>query len=291
MYRKSKFFEEQAYALFNGHSLFRDLTVRFALPAHQPIYILSGVAIHYTPVQYSSFRCNANLIYNRAVEKTYRPKLFIRILLLVGAGLLLLVTCSCTALPDDRPWVYADLRALGSLDAPSPATDILAVYTRTTSLTVDIRVDLLDLNFGDKFTLRLTLWDDRDFSQTPLEIEVSSTGRVQASGLHAGQPVILPRVVMDPGLDTITVYLNRTFIGGRYHLDISTYTISPFELADEIQNIRSDAQPPVKRCSPPAGILGYFSGHHTGPGSAPLGRCPHRSTRRSPRPDQYSEWG
>ncbi len=211
------------------------------------------------------------------MEKTYRPKLFIRILLLVGAGLLLLVTCSCTALPDDRPWVYADLRALGSLDAPSPATDILAVYTRTTSLTVDIRVDLLDLNFGDKFTLRLTLWDDRDFSQTPLEIEVSSTGRVQASGLHAGQPVILPRVVMDPGLDTITVYLNRTFIGGRYHLDISTYTISPFELADEIQNIRSDAQPPVKRAplllafwdtfpvTTPAQALRRWDGAHTGP--------------------------
>ena len=90
---------------------------------------------------------------------------------------------------------------------------------------------------------------------------------------------------MDPGLDTITVYLNRTFIGDRYHLDISTYTINPFVLADEIQNVRSDAQPPVKRAPPPAGVLGYISGYHSRPGPAPLGWCPHRPAWRSPWPE------
>ena len=53
---------------------------------------------------------------------------------LLGTLLLSLATASCTAQPVDRPWVYADLRRLDPLDAPAPAADILAVYTRTTDL-------------------------------------------------------------------------------------------------------------------------------------------------------------
>ncbi len=102
---------------------------------------------------------------------------------LFGTVFLLLATTSCALSPVNRPWVYADLRALGSLDAPSPATDILAVYTRTTDLSVDIRVDLLDINAGDKYSLKLALWDNRDFSQNPLMIDISSTGYVQTSGI------------------------------------------------------------------------------------------------------------
>ena len=196
---------------------------------------------------------------------------------LFGPVLLLLAIASCSSSPVDRPWVYADLRTLDALDAPSPSTDILAVYTRTTDLSVDIRVDLLDINAGDKYTLKITLWDNRDFSQNPLLIDISSTGVVQTSGFHEGKPVVWPRVVQNHRLDTVTVSLNRSFIGKRYHLDVSTYTTDPVSLADEVQNIRSDTQPPENRApvlvafwdvfpaTTPAQALRRWDGAHTGP--------------------------
>jgi hypothetical protein len=196
---------------------------------------------------------------------------------LISVALFLLVTASCSLSPTDQSWVIADLRALGSQDAPIPATDILAVYTRTTNLSVDVRVDLLDINPGDNYILKISLWDNRDFFQYPLVIEISSTGLVQTSGIRKGKPAILPRVIQDYSLDTVTVYLNRFLIGQRYRLDISSYTTDPVNLADEVHNVRSDAQPPVKRApvlvafwdtfpvTTPAQALRRWNGAHTGP--------------------------
>ncbi len=209
------------------------------------------------------------------MKKTSRLRLSVGCLL--GMALLLLGTASCAALPFNPPWVYTDLRALGSLDAPSPATDILAVYTRTTDLTVDIRVDLLDINPGDDYSLKLVLWDDRNFSHNPLTIDLASTGQVQTTGISAGQPDIWPRVIQDFGLDTVTVSLNRAFIGAHYRLNVFTYTTTPPALADQILNVRSDAQPPAQRAhllvafsdafpvTTPAQALRRWDGAHTGP--------------------------
>jgi len=211
------------------------------------------------------------------VKNTPRSSLSLRIWYLFFASFLLLSTASCISSPVDRPWVYADLRALDSLVAPSPATDILAVYTRTTDLSVDVRVDLLDINAGDKYTLELALWDYRDFSQNPLKIDISSTGMVQTSGIREGMPDIWPRVVQNHRLDTVTVNLNRFFIGERFRLGVSTYTTDPVRLADEVHNVRSDAQPPVNRApilvafwdafpvTTPAQALRHWNGAHTGP--------------------------
>ena len=211
------------------------------------------------------------------MKKNFPPRWSLPFWYLFGAVFLLLAATSCVPSPVDRPWVYADLRALGSLDAPSPATDILAAYTRTTDLSVDIRVDLLDINAGDKYTLKLALWDNRDFSQNPLVIDISSTGMVQTSGIREGMPAIWPRVVQNQQLDTVTVNLNRSLIGQKYRVDVSTYTTDPVKLADEIRNIRSDAQPPVNRApilvafwdafpvTTPAQALRRWDGAHTGP--------------------------
>jgi hypothetical protein len=151
------------------------------------------------------------------------------------------------------------------------------VYTRTTDLSVDIRVDLLDINAGDQYTLKIGLWDNRNFTQDPLLIEISSTGAVQTSGIPESTPVIWPRVVQNHQLDTITVNLNRSFIGERYRLDVTTYTSDPVSLADEVHAIRSDAQPPVNRSplvmtfwdvfsvTTPAQALRRWDGAHTGP--------------------------
>jgi hypothetical protein len=196
---------------------------------------------------------------------------------LSGSLLLLIMTaCSSSSTPK-RPWVQADLRALGQKVTASPATDILAVYTRTTDLSVDIRVDLLDINPGDAYSLTIALWDDRDFSKTPLTIDMSATGAVQTSGIQAGKPAIWPRVVQDYQLDTVTVSFNRAFIGDRYHLDVSSYTTAPLALADEIDNVRSDGPPPrqyapfqmafwdVFPATTPTQALRDWDGAHAGP--------------------------
>jgi hypothetical protein len=190
---------------------------------------------------------------------------------------LLLGLVSCTALPVAPPWGYADLRALDAPDAPSPAVDILAVYTRTTRLSVDIRVDLLDINAGDQYSLKINLWDNRDFSQEPLTIEVSSTGKVQTLGIPGNTPFIWPRVIQDTLLDTITISLNRSFIGARYRLDVSSYTANALSPADEVLAVRSDAQPPDMRAplllafwntfpvATPIQAMRRWDGAHAGP--------------------------
>jgi hypothetical protein len=217
------------------------------------------------------------MFYNRLVKKAPRTFIFLRAGILVVTGLLMLLPAACVAPPDERPWVYADLRVIGGLEAPSPATDILAVYTRSTALSVEVRIDLLDINPGEAFGLKIELWDDRDFSQSPLRIDISSTGRIQTSGIRAGRPDILPRVVQDASMDTVTVDLNRTFIGSRYRLDVSSYTSDPSAAADKILNVRSDAQPPAQRAplliafwdtfpaTTPAQALRRWDGAHTGP--------------------------
>ncbi|MGD0879196.1 MAG: hypothetical protein ABSA01_13765 [Anaerolineales bacterium] len=195
---------------------------------------------------------------------------------LSGSLLLIMTACSSSS-PPNRPWVQADLRALSQKVTASPATDILAVYTRTTDLSVDIRVDLLDINPGDAYSLKIALWDDRNFSKTPLTINVSATGAVQTSGIQAGKPAIWPRVVQDYQLDTVTVSLNRAFIGDHYHLNVSSYTTTPLALADEIDNIRSDGPPPrqyvaflmafwnVFPATTPTQALRDWDGAHSGP--------------------------
>jgi len=211
------------------------------------------------------------------VKKSSRFGLYLGTWCLLGTLFLSLATVSCTVHPVDRSWVYADLRRLDMLDAPSPATDILAVYTRTTDLSVDVRVDLLDINPADKYTLKMVLWDNRDFSQNPLRIDISSTGKVLTIGMHAGKPAVWPRVIQNYQLDTVTVALNRFFIGERFRLDISTYTADPAQLADEVHNIRSDDQPPGQRAplivafweafpvTTPTQALRRWDGAHTGP--------------------------
>ena len=194
-------------------------------------------------------------------------------------GLMLLLgtaTCSASS-PVNRPWVQADLRVLGQKTSASPATDILAVYTRTTDLSVDIRVDLLDINPGDNFNLKIVLWDNRDFINTPLTVDIPSNSADQISGIQPGKPAIWPRVVQDFDLDTVTVSINRAFIGERYRLDVSSYTTDPLRLADQIENVRSDGAPPSENArilmafwnvfpaTTPTQALRDWDGAHAGP--------------------------
>ena len=216
-------------------------------------------------------------LYNRPVNISSHP-CRIRFVRYICSLLLLLTIAACaSSSPVNRPWVQADLRALEQKPSASPATDILAVYTRTTDLSTDIRVDLLDINPGDAYTLKIALWDNRDFTHTPLTINISSTGAVQTGGIQAGKPAIWPRVVQDFLLDTITVNLNRAFIGDRYRLDVSSFTTTPPALVDEVDNVRSDGPSPrgnvpfllafwdVFPATTPTQALRDWDGAHTGP--------------------------
>ena len=130
---------------------------------------------------------------------------------------------------------------------------------------------------GEQYKLKIALWDNRFFSSNPLTIEYSSAGSLQTGGIGAGQPAIWPRVIQDRLMDTVTVNLNRSLIGQRYRLDVSTYSISSDGLADEIRDIRSDSAPPVSRAplliafwdafpaATPAQALRRWDGAHTGP--------------------------
>ena len=69
-----------------------------------------------------------------------------RLFTVLAALACLLVSAGCLPRPTGGEWGQADLRWLGEATAPTPATDLLAVYTHTTALSVDIRIDLLDIN-------------------------------------------------------------------------------------------------------------------------------------------------
>jgi hypothetical protein len=201
-----------------------------------------------------------------------------RLVWYLGGLLLLLGTAACSSSsPANRPWSQSDLRALGQKTSASPATDILAVYSRTTDLSVDIRVDLLDINPGDNFNLKIALWDNRDFINTPLTIDIPSNGADQISGIQPGKPAIWPRVIQNFDLDTVTVSINRAFIGERYRLDISSYKTDPARMADQVENILSDGTPVhanapllmafwnVFPATTPTQALRDWDGAHSGP--------------------------
>jgi hypothetical protein len=220
-------------------------------------------------------RYRGYLIYNRPVNKASAIP---RLAWYLGGLLLLLGMAACSSSsPANRPWSQSDLRALEQKTSASPATDILAVYTRTTDLSVDIRVDLLDINPGDNFNLKITLWDNRDFSNTPLTIDIPSNGADQISGIQPGKPAIWPRVIQNFDLDTVTVSINRAFIGERYRLAISSYTTDPVRLADQVENILSDGTPVhanapflmafwnVFPATTPTQALRDWDGAHSGP--------------------------
>jgi hypothetical protein len=190
--------------------------------------------------------------------------------------LLLTATCllsvvSCTPVPAQRDWTYADLRLLDPLDnTPTPSTDILAVYDRTVGSDLEIRVDLLDIPIIPDYDLSLHLI-------TP---GMDPTIFIPASG----QPIVTPaqagiqaRIVRDPWLDTVTVRLNRLAIPQPFTLQVSSFIPGSSTPADETAPVRSDAPPPLARAplllafwdtfpvTTPAQALRRWDGAHSGP--------------------------
>lgn len=198
---------------------------------------------------------------------------------LLCLSILLLALSACLPLP--RPasaWTVEDLRALDPAgDAPAPASDLLAVYTRLTAQEIQIRIDLLDIAPAGGFDLSLSIRDTGRFAAAPLVIHFSA-GRpaaIEQPGRPA--PDIRPRLVYDPALDTVTVSLSRALIARPYRLDLLSWAAPSAPAADAITDVRSDALPPVGRApvllafwdtfpaATPAQALRRWDGAHTGP--------------------------
>jgi hypothetical protein len=198
---------------------------------------------------------------------------------LIPVILLVLLTASCAvAQAANPPWAYADLRRLDPPDdAPTPAADLLAVYTRTAGYDLQIRLDLLDLTFTDDYRLEIQLWDNILYAYSPLIIQIPASGRIRLIQPPGASSPLQVRLTRDPGLDTITISINRFFIGERYHFDVYTYLPASSTPADETLDIRSDGSPPPTRAPlllaftdsypayTPAQALRRWDGAHTGP--------------------------
>lgn len=222
--------------------------------------------------RHSFFKCPHPIFETRSLLK--------RNLVIFIFIILILFTTACAVAPEaNRPWAYADLRRLDPPDdAPTHATDILAVYTRTSGYDLQIRLDLLDLTFADNYLVEIHLWDNTHYAQSPLIIQIPAMGAnrlIQPAGVDSPLRV---RSHRNPSLDTITISLNRIFIGERYHFDIYTY-LSPADppAADQALDIRSDDPPPLARAPlllaftdsfpayTPAQAMRRWDGAHTGP--------------------------
>jgi hypothetical protein len=196
-------------------------------------------------------------------------------LLLLLSVFFLLPVVSCAPVSNYRRWTVADLRLIDPLDGSPPcSTDILAVYTRNIGSDLEIRVDLLDLPLRPDYHLQILLDTLPGGDPWDLTIDIPAGGRPTVTPPN---PNLIPRLIRDPWLDTITVRFNRRYISQPFTLKALSYPVGVSAPADETAPIRSDALPPTQRAplalvfwnvfpaATPAQALRRWNGAHTGP--------------------------
>jgi hypothetical protein len=196
-------------------------------------------------------------------------------LLLLLSVLCLLPIVSCVPVSSYHDWTYADLRFLDPLDDTStPSTDILAVYTRSLGSDLEIRVDLLDLPLTPDYDLCITLDTLPGGNPWNLTINIPAGARpgISPAGSH-----IIPRLIRDPWLDTVTVRFNLLDIPQPFKLQVTTFSPGNPDPQDVTPVVQSDSTPPPRRAplalifwdvfpaTTPAQALRRWDGAHTGP--------------------------
>ena len=193
--------------------------------------------------------------------------------LLAALPLLLLIASACAVAPSpDRPWTAEDLRLLDPVDAEPSAPDILAVYTRAAGSDVQIRIDLLDSGqhgtANGHLELHLT-WPGRE-----LTVHLPFDG---APSVTPPDPNLVPRLVFDPVLSTLTVSFNRQDLPEPFELQVDAYLDGASQPEDRTAWVRSDGEPPSSRARvllafwddlpalTPLQALRSWDGAHTGP--------------------------
>ncbi len=204
------------------------------------------------------------------MKRTSRPYLFLLLSIFC-----LLPVVSCARVSSQQEWIIADLRVLDPVDnTASPSTDILAVYTRTIGFDLEIRVDMLDLVLIPDYHLQILLDTLPGENPWDLVIDIPAEGRPSVTPVNTN---LIPRVIRDPWLDTVTVRINRKAIPRSFSLKVISFVAGGLTPADETVPARSDALPPTQRTplalvfwdvfpgATPAQALRLLDGAHTGP--------------------------
>ncbi len=192
---------------------------------------------------------------------------FLSLLLLAS---LLLSGTGCLPEPDTHTWSVRDLRLLDPLDAPTPSTELLALYTRISGSNLEIRLDLLDIPLVPNYSLRLRLI-------TPEEEITVLLPADSKPGVVSNTPGLRARLVRNPWLDTIIVRINHDDIPRSFSLQAAAFLPGESAPADETLLVPVDGIPPIERApviiafwdafpaATPAQALRRWDGAHTGP--------------------------
>ncbi len=187
-------------------------------------------------------------------------------------------------------WTLADLHLLQPPDS-DPDHSLIALYSRNTPFDLEIRLDFLDLSGSPDFDVYLALdtqpggsanlpIDAKSSLDFDVLVEIPAVGAPQALDTRLQPlPDLLPRSANHPGLDILTVQLNRSSMPG----NISEVGIQAFitpagkhDLLSQTPPVYPSASPPAQAplllvfwntlpAVTPAQILRRWDGAHTGP--------------------------
>jgi hypothetical protein len=219
---------------------------------------------------------------------------------LIICSLLLFSLSSCSPALD-TPWTLHDLRVLDPLDAPDPALDLIAIYTRSEGLEDHIRLDFLDVPENPAADIFIAL------DTQPGGNEMAHLSRLDLAALYPeglvetdiaydlllvipaeGEPGVIdvaestlstrlnPRIVRDPALDTLTVVFNRFDLPENYSLQVFVTPAAEHAPADRTSAASTDSNPNERAnllmafsnvfdAATPAQTLRRWDGAHTGP--------------------------
>jgi hypothetical protein len=217
---------------------------------------------------------------------------------LIICSLLLLSSCSPAL---ETPWTLRDLRLLDPLDAPDPALDLIAVYTRSAGLEDHLRLDFLDVPDTPSADIFIAL------DTQPGGVEMAHLSRLDLEALYPegivetdiaydlllvipaeGEPGVIdvaestlstrlhPRIVRDPALDTLTVIFSRLDLPENYSLQVFVTPAAEHAPADRTSAASTDSNPNERAnllmafsnafdATTTAQILRRWDGAHTGP--------------------------
>jgi len=226
------------------------------------------------------------------LSKLVRPRSY---LVFVVAAILILLACQKMPFSEatqPRGWQYADLRLVDAADASEPWQDLLAVYTRQTKKTLEIRFDFLSLGAQKDLGIQIVM-DTQPGGKKEIpggtasfldwDVMIDIQGEDEPSAITAdGQflPSLRPKVSWDYSLDAVIVQINRSSLpGSTKNLMFQVFTSAAHSniAADQTKPIALDDLRPVRRAPlllafwnsfpayTPAQALRRWDGAHTGP--------------------------